>query len=214
MSSPASNDEKTTSSGRLLIAAALAAILGLLALTMFLLRPPKAESKRGPQPRASAAAPVLEWAPEEALVEPAELARVLDAGAIAAPVPGSETVDLFSGPAPEVISRGHDIVERGGRLHSKRVKELHELGKQSPGDARPHLVLALDSMNRGWYGFAISHYKRAVTENPDAAKDPHVMKARRSSPFTVPLHCRPRVPRPRTPPQPATRSGSPIFETS
>jgi hypothetical protein len=168
-------------SGRMLIVAVSAGIaaLGVLAILLWQGLAPEGV-RRPPPPRAQPASPTLpEWAPAEQLVLPSALEKFPEPDAGRKPpalVPEAETVDLFSGPAPELISRGHEIVDSGGRLHSKRVKELYELGKQSPGDARPHVILALDSMNRGWYGFAVGHYQRAVEENPEAAKDPRVMR--------------------------------------
>jgi hypothetical protein len=90
--------------------------------------------------------------------------------------PAAETVDLFAGPAPEIIERGHQFADSGRSLHSKRVKQLYDFSKEHPGDARPQIILALDSMNRGWYGFAAGHYKKAFEEDPRAAKDPRVMR--------------------------------------
>jgi hypothetical protein len=56
------------------------------------------------------------------------------------------------------------------------MKELYQLGKDRPGDARPHLVMAEDAVNRGWDDFAVSHYVRAQKEDPRARQDPKMLK--------------------------------------
>jgi hypothetical protein len=165
------------SSGRVLIVAVGAGIVALAAVVILLW--PTQEPKSKPTREVQEPAPAkLDWAPPEVqLVAPDEVERPAVApDAAPPPVPQAETVDLFSGPAPEIIWRGHDIVDKGGRLHSKRVKQVYEFGKEHPDDARPQIILALDSMNRGWYDFAIGHYRKAVEANPDAAKDPRVIR--------------------------------------
>jgi len=169
--------QSSGSSGRVLFVAVGAGIVVLAAIVILLwpVKEPKPDTARKVQKAAPAR---LDWAPPEVqLVSPDEVERpAAAADAAPPPVPQAETVDLFSGPAPEIIWRGHDIVDKGGRLHSKRVKQVYEFGKEHPDDARPQIILALDSMNRGWYDFAIGHYRKAVEANPEAAKDPRVMR--------------------------------------
>jgi hypothetical protein len=120
----------------------------------------------------------LEWAPEVELVSPTSLPGKEDAGpapSVHVPSPEDEAVDLFAGPAPELIEKALMIAEDGRPLHAKRVKELYQYGKDHPGDARPHILLALDSKNRGWHAFTASHYLQAVRENPDARRDPRIL---------------------------------------
>jgi hypothetical protein len=87
----------------------------------------------------------------------------------------SPPVDLLAGPLPEALEIAKTVTGRGKPLAAARLKELYEYGKAHPGDARPHLLMGTDSMNRGWYGFAADHYVRAVKEDPRARTDPHVL---------------------------------------
>lgn len=170
-------------SGRLLVWMAAAAVVAVSAVTTALLWP-EPDRKRAdtvPAPPKTAAPSVSAWAPVEQLVTPKESRTVvpvaLDAGRRpTAPQPEQRTADFFSGPAPELIERAYDVVSSGRRLHSKRVKEVYEYGKTHPDDPRPQLLLAMDSMNRGWYGFASDHYVRAVKADAEAANDPRVMR--------------------------------------
>src|SRR6185369_8040202 len=85
-----------------------------------------------------------------------------------APTPSasaSPPVDLLAGPLPGVLEVGKTVTARGAPLAAGRLKELYEYGKTHAGDARPHLLMGTDSMNRGWYGFAADHYVRAVKED-------------------------------------------------
>ena len=84
-------------------------------------------------------------------------------------------VDLFATPGPEIIDVPHSIVARGGVVNLNKMKEVYEYGKEHPGDARPHLVMAGDAMNRGWYEQAIDHYVRAAKEDPRARQDEHML---------------------------------------
>jgi hypothetical protein len=130
------------------------------------------------RPVASAAAFELPPRARQALVTPDEIEES-DEGADAATAalrPQEETVDLFAGPAPEIISKGYQFASEGRMLRSDKVKEVYEFGKQHPGDARPHIILGIDSMNRGWYGFAVGHYLKATQQDPRAKKDPRVME--------------------------------------
>lgn len=135
---------------------------------------------RAPRTRPVASETAFELPPRarQALVTPDEIGES-DEGADAAGAalkPHEETVDLFTGPAPEIISKGYQIASEGRMLRSDKVKEVYEFGKQHPGDARPHIILGIDSMNRGWYGFAVGHYLKATQQDPRAKKDPRVME--------------------------------------
>lgn len=70
----------------------------------------------------------------------------------------------------------HEVTAGGGQLALGRMKELYQLGKDHPGDARPHLVMAEDAMNRGWEAFAVEHYTRAQREDSRARQDPRMLK--------------------------------------
>ena len=115
---------------------------------------------------------------------PAQIAKV---GTSAAPAPARPNqastkmvplspLDLFTGDVPEVLKMTHQVTAGGGQLALGRMKELYQLGKDHPGDARPHLVMAEDAMNRGWEAFAIDHYTRAQREDPRARQDPRMLK--------------------------------------
>jgi hypothetical protein len=91
----------------------------------------------------------------------------------AAPLP---PIDLFAAAAPELLQKTHEVTMRGEMLPVDRMKELYQLGKDHPGDARPHLVMAEDAMNRGWNAFAVDHYTRAQREDPRARQDPRMLK--------------------------------------
>jgi hypothetical protein len=86
------------------------------------------------------------------------------------------TLDLFTGDAPELITRAREVTNRGDSLSSTRLKEVYQFGKDHPGDARPHLLMGADSMNRKWYGFAVDHYVRAEKEDPRARQDPRMLR--------------------------------------
>lgn len=85
-------------------------------------------------------------------------------------------LDLFATPGPEIIDVPHGIIARGGTVNMMRLKEVYEYAKEHPGDARPHLVMAGDAINRGWYDQAIDHYVRAAKEDPRARQDEHMLR--------------------------------------
>jgi hypothetical protein len=87
-----------------------------------------------------------------------------------------EPVDFFAADAPESLRKMHEVTSSGGILAMPRMKELYQLGKDQPGDARPHLLMAEDAVNRGWDAFAVSHYERAFHEDPRAKQDPRMLK--------------------------------------
>jgi hypothetical protein len=178
----ATSPPASKASGRILLLVAAAAVIASILVVLLLWPSDKARIAAEAERSARSRAQELDWAPQEQLVRPSEIAvpvaqgeRAPDA-AVAEIDPTAETVDLFAGPAPEIIERGHQFADSGRPLHSKRVKELYDFSKAHPGDARPQIVLALDSMNRGWYGFAAGHYKKAFEEDPRAAKDPRVLR--------------------------------------
>jgi hypothetical protein len=93
----------------------------------------------------------------------------------AAPGAALPAIDLFAGEALELLSRGNQVVASGKPLAAHRTKELFEFGKENSGDARPYLLLGADWMNRGWFGFAVSHYLTAFHADPRARQDPRVL---------------------------------------
>ncbi|HVW23907.1 MAG TPA: hypothetical protein VHC69_00960 [Polyangiaceae bacterium] len=95
------------------------------------------------------------------------------APASAAPLPAT---DFFGSDAPADLRKMHEVTSSGGQLALPRMKELYQLGKDHPGDPRPHLLMAEDAVNRGWDAFAVSHYERAVREDPRARQDARMLK--------------------------------------
>lgn len=96
-----------------------------------------------------------------------------------APRPASSAlpvVDLFEGETLELLRMGREVTNRGAPLNSARLKEIYQFGKDHPGDARPHLLMGADAMNRNWYGFAVDHYVRAQKEDPRARQDPRMLR--------------------------------------
>jgi hypothetical protein len=85
-------------------------------------------------------------------------------------------LDLFATPGPEIIDIPHGIVARGGLVNSHKLMEVYRYAKEHPGDARPHLVMAGDAINRGWYEQAIGHYVRAAKEDPRARQDERMLR--------------------------------------
>jgi hypothetical protein len=97
------------------------------------------------------------------------------------PLPASSSsslppLDLFQGEPLELLRMGRDVTLRGAPLNSERLKEIYKYGKEHPGDARPHLLMGADAVNRNWYGFAIDHYVRAQKEDPRARQDPRMLQ--------------------------------------
>jgi hypothetical protein len=85
-------------------------------------------------------------------------------------------VDFFTAEVPEELRKMHEVTSSGGLLALPRMKELYQLGKDHPGDPRPHLLMGQDAVNRGWDAFAIGHYQHAVREDPRARQDPRMLK--------------------------------------
>ena len=173
-----SGKTSTSGSGRALIwvAAALVFAAGLTLFALLPTSPPRTASATNvsePAPeRESAAVPTT---PPSAVAVPARApsAPVVTAPAEKAPL---KPVDFFGADAPEALRKMHEITSSGGVLALPRMKELYQLGKDQPGDPRPHLLMAEDAVNRGWDAFAVSHYERAVHEEPRARQDPRMLK--------------------------------------
>jgi hypothetical protein len=160
----------------------IVAVLVAAALALFVV-----QSRRGERVAQRALAPAssvpLEDVPPSGTT-PAPITKVVTsaAPAPARPNPAStkmvplSPLDLFAGDVPEVLRMTHQVTAGGGQLALGRMKELYQLGKDHPGDARPHLVMGADAMNRGWEAFAVDHYTRAQREDPRARQDPRMLK--------------------------------------
>jgi hypothetical protein len=129
------------------------------------------ETKAEPAPPAEPAPVQFEKTTAAAAPAPAR-PRASAAPTIAALAP----LDLFAGDVPEALRMTHQVTAAGGQLALERIKELYQLGKDHPGDARPHLVMGQDAMNRGWEAFAVDHYTRAQKEDPRARQDSRMLK--------------------------------------
>lgn len=157
--------------------AALLVVLGAGAL--YALWPsPRSTHRTAAQPEpvpselvsAAASAPVDDVRPG-----PPALQAAAPAGApsrVEAPLP---SVDLFATRGPEIIDVAHDIVFEGGTVSLTKLKDVYQYAKEHPGDARPHLIMAADAMNRGWYDQAVDHYVRAAKEDARARQDGHML---------------------------------------
>lgn len=84
-------------------------------------------------------------------------------------------VDLFAGDAPDAIVDAHARQLDGELLEIALLRALFELAKAHPGDARPWLLLARDSMQRDWVGFAVRQYASAIEADDRAAQDASVL---------------------------------------
>jgi hypothetical protein len=135
--------------------------------------PPRPASKPGPS---AAPRPVQLEKPRTAATAALTSAAARPRPAVTGDVAPLAPLDLFSGDVPEVLRMTHQVTAEGGQLALGRMKELYQLGKDHPGDARPHLVMAEDAMNRGWEAFAVDHYTRAQREDRRARQDPRMLK--------------------------------------
>lgn len=136
---------------------------------------PRAQSAKKISPRGepvSAEAPA-ESRPESTATPRTVVKREPQRAAVAEPT--LPPLDLFASPGPEIIDVPHGIVARGGTVNLMKLKEVYQYAKDHPGDARPHLVMAGDAMNRGWYEQGIDHYVRAAKEDPRARQDEHML---------------------------------------
>lgn len=128
-----------------------------------------------------------EWMPTSELVLEDEAPEddgladppVPDTPSPAAPPPEPEAgaaSSLFDAPAPELISKGYEFASRGQRLRATKVKAIFDYGQEHPDDARPSLILAIDSLNRGWHGFAAKHYLKAYQKDPRVRDEPRMFE--------------------------------------
>jgi hypothetical protein len=141
-------------------------------------------------PRAQSAKKTFPRSEPAAAETPTTTAREARTETTAAPRPAVERVpqrpavaepplsplDLFATPGPEILDVPHGIVARGETVNLMKLKEVYQYAKDHPGDARPHLVMAGDAINRGWYDQAIGHYVRAAKEDPRARQDEHMLR--------------------------------------
>ncbi|HEX4341659.1 MAG TPA: hypothetical protein VH062_37375 [Polyangiaceae bacterium] len=167
-----------TRSGRALIwaAGALVLVAGLVLVAVW----PRSEkaavvAKSAEESTAALPEVVLPMAPT-ASARPARVVPSSPAPVPASSAPPLPMKDFFASDAPESLRKMHDVTSSGGMLPVERMKELYQLGKDHPGDARPHLLMAEDAMNRGWDAFAVSHYERAAREDASAREDPRMLK--------------------------------------
>jgi hypothetical protein len=61
-------------------------------------------------------------------------------------------------------------------LGAPMQKQLYEFGQEHKDDARPQLLLAWDSMNREWDGFAVRLYRMAYRADPRAKQEPSMLR--------------------------------------
>lgn len=175
--SSATKSNARGTSGRWMIAIVSAGIvfIGLIVIDLWP-REQHAEPRRGTKQTtlpAADAPPSAEGVrrTESKSVAPAPRPPVIAPSAAAQP-----PINLFDGPAPELISKAYQVVANRRSLQSDRLKEIYDYAKSHPGDARPYLIMAMDSMNRGWYAFAAGHYANAAKEDPRAKQDPGMLR--------------------------------------
>ena len=168
-------------SGRPLLLGAFAlVIVAILALVALLPGRSPPSQERAARPPAASVPPVAVPAEPAAAPSAAPAAPSGISGAAPGAIPGEPTpvpaADLFATPdLPELVAMSHQIVQRGGMLAVGKMKEIHQYAVDHPGDARPHLVLGADAMNRGWLAFAVDHYLHAAKEDPRAREDPRML---------------------------------------
>lgn len=124
-----------------------------------------------PPPPAQAAAPVV---PSPAAPVAAAAPTPAQPGAAVARDPNA--IDLFAGPMPEWMQELHDRAAAGKPLDVAEEKQLYNFGQEHKDDARPQILLAWDSMNRNWWGFAVRLYKSAYEADPRAKEDPTMLR--------------------------------------
>lgn len=88
----------------------------------------------------------------------------------------SEPVDLFAGPMPDFMADLHKVVLDKKPLSAPMQKQLYDYGKEHPDDARPQLLLAWDSRNREWDGFAVRMYRIAFRADRRSKQDPSMLR--------------------------------------
>src|SRR5262245_13133069 len=79
-----------------------------------------------------------------------------------------EVADLFAGDMPDVMVDAHARQLGGDLLEPDVQRELFAYAERHPHDARPWLLLARDSMQRSWPGFAMRQYRSAIEADPRA----------------------------------------------
>jgi hypothetical protein len=167
------------SSGRALIAGAAILVVGGALLLVALW--PSARSPRtrvGSPGQVSGVASVVTTAAtaEVKTIEQPAMPKPRAGTAAPTPEPPLPPLDLFATPAPELLDMAHRIAAGGEPVALPKLKEIYEFAKDHPGDARPHLIMAEDAMNRGWYDQAIGHYVRAWKEDPRARQDERALR--------------------------------------
>lgn len=168
-------------SGRILIWGAVTLVVAA-ALALFALLPTRSEPSRSPTPADERDRVGLRDTPQ-AVPSPPPPGRVAVTPSAAPPpaatarsIPPLAKTDFFTREVDPSLLKMHEVTSGGGRLSIERMKEVYQLGKDHPGDPRPHLVMGEDAMNRGWDGFAVKHYERAVREDPRAREDPRMLR--------------------------------------
>jgi len=164
-------------SGKVFIAVGGALVLGA-GLVLVAVWPSRERAASPVSVQASPEAPQETAATTASIAAARENLAVPSSPPSVAPTPVSPlpSKDFFATDAPEPLRKMHDVTGSGGLLAMERMKELYQMGKDHPGDARPHLLMAEDAMNRGWEAFAVSHYERAQKEDPLAKEDPRMLK--------------------------------------
>ena len=154
-------------------AAALVAFIGVVAWVLSRPAPtdelaatdpipaPEAPQPQAPTPKATET-PVL-----EAKIAPTAVEKPAEE-----PVPANAPVDLFAGEMPDFMADLHAKVLEKKWLNVEQQKQLYHWGQAHKNDARPQLLLAWDSRNRDWDGFAINVYGIAFRADPRATQDP------------------------------------------
>lgn len=91
------------------------------------------------------------------------------ARAMAVAPEGTEDYDPFAGEMPDLLVDAHARVLDGEWLDLGTMKALWEYAQRQPNDARPWLVLALDSMAEDVHGFAVTQYRAAFEADARSA---------------------------------------------
>jgi hypothetical protein len=154
-------------------AAALVAFIGVVAWVLS--RPAiPTDELAATEPPAEPARPPAAPAPKpsDTPVLEAKVAPVAEEKPEQQPVAADEPVDLFAGEMPDFMADLHARVLEKKFLNVEQQKELYHWGQEHKNDARPQLLLAWDSRNRDWDGFAINVYGIAFRADPRATQDP------------------------------------------
>lgn len=73
--------------------------------------------------------------------------------------------DPFAGEMPDLLADAHREL-LGGEISIPTMQRLYDYATETGDDARPWLLLAHDSMARGWPGFAVRQYRAAFEADP------------------------------------------------